>query len=208
MKLMALQPQSRWTQPQQGWGAGAAVDAATIDAGLRAYMLRVYNWMASGLALTGIVAYLVAHTPAVAGAVLHRGPHAARPRDGSDHLGWVAMLAPLAFVLVLSFGINKMSKTTVQALFWAFAATMGASMANIFVVYTGASIASTFFITSAMFASMSLIGYTTNKDLSKMGSIMMMGLIGIILASLVNIFLARRPWPSPSRSSAWWCSAA
>jgi FtsH-binding integral membrane protein len=100
------------------------------------------------------------------------------------------MLAPLAFVLVLSFGINKMSKTTVQALFWAFAAVMGASMANIFVVYTGASIASTFFITSAMFASMSLIGYTTNKDLSKMGSIMMMGLIGIILASLVNIFLA------------------
>jgi FtsH-binding integral membrane protein len=190
MKLMALQPQSRWTQPQQGWGAGAAVDAATIDAGLRAYMLRVYNWMASGLALTGIVAYLVAHTPAVAELfyTVVRTPRGLA--TAPTILGWVAMLAPLAFVLVLSFGINKMSKTTVQALFWAFAATMGASMANIFVVYTGASIASTFFITSAMFASMSLIGYTTNKDLSKMGSIMMMGLIGIILASLVNIFLA------------------
>ena len=188
---MALQPQSRWTQPQQGWGtgSGAAVDAATIDAGLRAYMLRVYNWMASGLALTGIVAYLIAHNPAVAELfyTVVRTPRGLA--TAPTILGWIAMLAPLGFILALSFGVNRMSKSTVQALFWAFAAVMGASMANIFVVYPGASIASTFFITAAMFASMSLIGYTTNRDLSKMGSIMLMGLIGIIIAGVVNIFL-------------------
>jgi hypothetical protein len=187
---MALQPQSRWTQPQQGWGAGAAVDAATIDAGLRAYMLRVYNWMASGLALTGIVSYLIAHNPAVAELfyTVVRTPRGFA--TAPTILGWVAMLAPLAFVLVLSFGLNRMSKTTVQALFWTFCAVMGASMANIFVIYTKSSIASTFFVCAAMFASMSLIGYTTKRDLTKMGSILLMGLIGIILASLVNIFLA------------------
>ncbi|WP_207537339.1 Bax inhibitor-1/YccA family protein [Sabulicella rubraurantiaca] len=189
---MAFQPESRWSNPlgatQQGWGRGAAVDAATIDAGLRAYMLRVYNWMASGLLLTGIVAYLIAHT----GLSELFYSVVRTPRGlatAPTLLGYAAIFAPLVFVLVLSFGINRMSRTTVQALFWTFCAVMGASMANIFVVYTKTSIASTFFITAAMFASMSLIGYTTGRDLSKMGSIMLMGLIGIILASVVNIFL-------------------
>lgn len=190
---MALQPESRWTQPlggQSGWGRTASVDAAAIDAGLRAYMLRVYNWMASGLLLTAIVAYAVASIPAVSELffTVVRTPRGLA--TAPTILGYVAMFAPLAFILALSFGINRMSKTTVQALFWTFCGVMGASMANIFVIYTGASIASTFFITSATFASMSLIGYTTKRDLTKMGSFMLMGLIGIILASLVNIFLA------------------
>lgn len=187
---MALQPESRWTQPAQGWGRTAGADAAAIDAGLRTYMLRVYNWMASGLLLTGIVAYLIAHTPAISELfyTVVRTPRG--PAPAPTILGYVAIFAPLAFVLALSFGVNRMSKSTVQALFWAFAAVMGASMANIFVIYTSSSIASTFFVCSAMFASMSLIGYTTQRDLTKMGSIMMMGLIGIILASVVNIFLA------------------
>ncbi|MBS7789541.1 Bax inhibitor-1/YccA family protein [Roseococcus sp. SDR] len=189
---MALQPESRWTQPlggQQGWGRTAGVDAAAIDAGLRAYMLRVYNWMASGLLVTAIVAYLVANTGlSELFFTVVRTPRGLA--TAPTILGYVAMFAPLAFILVLSFGINRMSKTTAQALFWAFCGVMGASMANIFVIYTGASIASTFFITSATFASMSLIGYTTKRDLTKMGSFMLMGLIGIILASLVNIFLA------------------
>jgi len=187
---MALQPESRWTQPVQGWGRTAGVDAAAIDVGLRAYMLRVYNWMASGLLLTAIVAYAVASIPAVSELffTVVRTPRGLA--TAPTILGYVAMFAPLAFILALSFGINRMSKATVQALFWTFCGVMGASMANIFVIYTGASIASTFFITSATFASMSLIGYTTKRDLTKMGSFMLMGLIGIILASLVNIFMA------------------
>jgi hypothetical protein len=187
---MATQPESRWTQPLAGWGRSAAVDQAAIDEGLRGYMLRVYNWMASGLLLTGIVAFLIAHNPAVAELFYTTVRTPRGLATAPTILGWVAMFAPLAFILVLSFGINRMSKTTAQALFWVFAAVMGASMSNIFIIYTKSSIASTFFITAAMFASMSLIGYTTKRDLTKMGSFMLMGLIGIILASLVNIFLA------------------
>ena len=187
---MALQPESRWTQPTQGWGRTAGVDAAALDAGLRAYMLRVYNWMASGLLVTAIMAYAVASIPAVSELffTVVRTPRGLA--TAPTILGYVAMFAPLAFILALSFGINRMSKSTVQALFWTFCGVMGVSMANIFVIYTGASIASTFFITSATFASMSLIGYTTKRDLTKLGSFMLMGLIGIILASVVNIFLA------------------
>lgn len=176
---------SAWTQP---FGRSTAVDAAQLDAGLRAYMLRVYNWMASGLLLTGIVAYVIANT----GASELFYQVVRTPRGLSTVptiLGWVAMFAPLAFILVLSFGINRMSKTTAQALFWAFAAVMGASLSNIFAIYTGASIASTFFVTAAMFGGVSLYGYTTKADLTRMGSFMMMGLIGIIIAGLVNLFL-------------------
>jgi len=173
-----------------GWGrATTGVDAATLDAGLRAYMLRVYNWMASGLLLTAIVAYVVSSVPAVAELfyTVVRTPrgYATAPTI----LGYIAMFSPLAFVLVLSFGINKLSRPAVQALFWAFCATMGASMANIFVVYTGASVASTFLVTAGMYAATSLYGYTTKADLTKMGSFMMMGLIGIIIASVVNMFI-------------------
>ncbi|MFC0409005.1 Bax inhibitor-1/YccA family protein [Roseomonas elaeocarpi] len=189
---MALRPDNRfptggsvWTQPQ----GRAGTDAAVLDAGLRAYMLRVYNWMASGLALTAIVAYVIANT-SVAQAFWTVG----RTRAGylvtqPTLLGWAAIFAPLAFVLVLSFGVNRMQKSTVQALFWAFAAAMGASMANLFVVYTQTSIASTFLVTAGMFAAVSLYGYTTKTDLTRMGSFMMMGLFGIIIAGLVNMFV-------------------
>ncbi len=176
---------SAWTQP---FGRSAAVDAAQLDAGLRAYMLRVYNWMASGLLLTGIVAYLIAST----GAAELFYQVVRTPRGLATVptiLGWIAMFAPLAFILVLSFGINRMSKTGAQALFWVFCAVMGASLSNIFAIYTHASIASTFFITAATYAAVSLYGYTTKADLTRMGSFMVMGLIGIILAGLVNMFL-------------------
>jgi hypothetical protein len=187
---MAFQPDNRYATGAPGWGRTATADAAAVDAGLRAYMLRVYNWMASGLALTGIVALAIASSPEIQAMFWQVGRNAAGARViAPTLLGWAAMLSPLAFVLVLSFGINRLSKTAVQALFWLFAAAMGASLSNIFLRYTGTSIASTFFITAGMFAAVSLYGYTTKADLSKMGSIMMMGLIGIIIAGVVNIFL-------------------
>lgn len=148
-----------------------------IDQGLRSYMLKVYNYMASGLALTGIVAMMTASSETML-QVIYGTP-----------LQWVVMLAPFGFILFLSFGIHKMSAATAQGIFWAFAAVMGLSMASIFLVYTGASIARVFFITASMFAGMSLYGYTTKKDLSGWGSFLFMGLIGIIIAMIVNIFL-------------------
>jgi FtsH-binding integral membrane protein len=154
-----------------------AAQQALIDEGLRAYMLRVYNYMASGLLLTGIVAYFVANTPAVRDVIF------------GTPLKWVVMLAPLAFVLVLSFGIQKMKFATAQLVYWVYAAVMGASLASILLVFTGASVARVFFITAATFGAMSLYGYTTKADLSKFGAFLFMGLIGIILASLVNIFI-------------------
>ncbi|WP_426956667.1 Bax inhibitor-1/YccA family protein [Muricoccus radiodurans] len=177
--------QSAWTQPL----GRAATDAATLDAGLRAYMLRVYNWMASGLALTAITAYLIANTPGIREMFFTIG-RSARGNIVTQPtiLGFAAIFAPLVFVLVLSFGINRLSKTSAQALFWAFCVAMGASMANIFVVYVGASVASTFFVTAGMFAAVSIYGYTTKADLTRMGGFLMMGLIGIIIAGLVNMF--------------------
>ena len=157
---------------------GAATEAgAAIDAGLRAYMLKVYNYMASGLALTGIVAFATAGSEAMMQTIF------------GTPLQWVVMLAPLGFVMALSFGINKMSLPTVQGLFWAFAAVMGLSLASIFIIYTGASISRVFFITAGTFAGMSIYGYSTKRDLTAMGSFLIMGLIGIIIASVVNIFM-------------------
>ena len=157
---------------------GAATQAgAAIDAGLRAYMLKVYNYMASGLALTGIVAFATAGSETMMQTIF------------GTPLQWVVMLAPLGFVMALSFGINKMSLPTVQGLFWAFAAVMGLSLASIFIIYTGASISRVFFITAGTFAGMSIYGYTTKRDLTAMGSFLIMGLIGIIIASVVNIFM-------------------
>jgi len=169
-------------------GARTAQTEAVLDAGLRAYMLRVYNWMASGLALTGIVAYAIANTsvinafyPVVMTAHgLHRAPSA---------LAWIAILSPLAFVMVLSYGVNKMKTSTVQALYWAFCVAMGASLTSIFLQYTGESIVRTFFIAAGTFGAMSLYGYTTKRDMTRFGSFLMMGLIGVILASIVNMFL-------------------
>ena len=187
---MAIRPDYRSTIGAPGWGRAATADAAAIDAGLRAHMLRVYNWMASGLLLTGIVAYLIASVPELQALFWQVG------RDAAGHravvptvLGWAAILSPLAFVLVLSFGINRLSTGTAQGLFWLFAAVMGISLSNIFLVYTGASVARVFFITAAMFAAVSLYGYTTKTDLTRMGGFMMMGLFGIIIAGLVNMFI-------------------
>ncbi len=157
---------------------GRGAEQALVDEGLRAHMLRVYNYMASGLALTGIVAYLVATTPSLAQAIF-----------GSP-LQWVVMLAPIGFVLFLSARIHRMTFSTAQLTFWVFAGVMGLSMASIFLVFTGASVARVFFITGGTFAAMSLYGYTTKTDLSRFGSFLIMGLIGVVIASIVNIFLA------------------
>jgi len=167
----------------------SATTAAVLDAGLRAYMLRVYNWMSSGLLLTGIVAYAIAHTGAMDAFYPLVQTMSGRMMRQPTALAYIAMFAPLGFVLVLSFGVNRLSTTTVQALFWLFCGAMGASLTSIFVVYTGESIVRVFFITAATFAATSLYGYTTKSDLTKMGSFMMMVLFGIIIASLVNIFM-------------------
>ena len=181
---MAYTPDFR-TYPGAG---GAASSAAAMDAGLRSYMLRVYNWMSSGLLLTGIVAYAVANTSLYdVFYPLVQTPGGAMHVPGA--LAYVSMFAPLAFVMVLSFGVNKLSATAAKAIFWLFAAAMGASMMSIFKIYTGESIVRVFFITAGTFAAMSIWGYVTRTDLSKMGSFLIMGLIGIVLAGLVNMFI-------------------
>ncbi len=151
--------------------------AAHMDVGLRKYMMRVYNYMASGVALTGAVAAGVASSETLMQAIF------------GTPLFWVVALAPIGFVLFLSARINHIKASTAQMLFWVYAALVGASIASIFVVYTGESIARVFFISAASFAGLSLWGYTTKKDLSGMGSFLIMGLFGIIIAGLVNIFL-------------------
>jgi len=166
------------TPTQSGWGAQTAQQSGVIfDEGLRQHMLRVYNYMGLGLVVTGLVAYIVGTTPALYVPIF------------SSPLKWVVMLAPLAFVLVFSFKIQTMSAATAQFAFWAFCAVMGLSLASVFLVFTGASIANTFFIAAAMFGATSLYGYTTKRDLTKMGSLLMMGLIGVVIASVVNIFI-------------------
>ncbi len=151
--------------------------AAEIDVGLREYMLRVYNYMASGLALTGAVAYGMTLSETAMQLVF------------GTPLFWVVALAPLGFVFYLSSRMDRIQAGTAQTLFWIFSALMGMSLASIFIVYTGTSIARVFFITAGTFAGMSLYGYTTKRDLTGWGSFLFMGLIGIIIASLVNLFL-------------------
>jgi FtsH-binding integral membrane protein len=174
-----------------------ASSAAVIDQGLRSYMLKVYNYMGVGLAVTGLVAYFAnqaATTADSTNAVAQMANGALLTSFGAaiytSPLMWLIALAPLAFVLALSFGINRMSSSTAQLVFWAFAAVMGLSLSSIFLVYTGTSIAKVFFISAAMFGAMSLYGYTTKRDLTGFGSFLFMGLIGIIIASVVNIFVA------------------
>lgn len=163
-------------QNRFGYGAQAQ-SAALFDEGLRKHMLRVYNYMGLGLVITGIVAFVVSQTPALYVPIFQ------------TPLKWVVMLAPLAFVFFFSFRIHAMSAATAQMAFWAFAAVMGLSLASVFLVFTGTSIARTFFITATMFGAMSLYGYTTRRDLAQFGSFLVMGLIGVIIASIVNIFL-------------------
>jgi FtsH-binding integral membrane protein len=159
-----------------GYANPQAAGRYDVDAGLRQHMLRVYNYMTGGLAVTGIVAYVAAASGFYA-------------RIAHTPLLWVVMFAPLVVVLFMSFRLQQMSLGAVQAAFWGYAALMGLSMAGIFLVFTGTSIALTFFVSAAMFLAMSLWGYTTKRDLSGMGSFMMMGLFGIIIASVVNLFM-------------------
>ena len=154
------------------------VDRTVIDEGLREYMLRVYNYMASGLALTGAIAYAVAQNETLL-QVIYGTP-----------LMWVVFLAPIGLVLLLSARLHKMSVAAVQGTFWVFAILMGVSLASIFLVYDLPSIARVFFITAGTFGAMSLYGYTTERDLTRWGSFLFMGLIGIIIASVVNMFMA------------------
>jgi hypothetical protein len=159
-----------------------ARDTAVYDAGLRSYMLGIYNYMASGVLLTGIVALLVYNTPSLFAVFFNE---IGRPTI----LGWAAMLSPLGIILAMNFGINRMGEATLKALFWGFAAVMGVSMSTIFARYTGASIAQTFFVTAASFAGLSLYGYTTKRDLSAFGRFLVMGVIGILIAMIANIFI-------------------
>ncbi len=170
---------------RSAWTRGQA-DVAQIDVGLRQYMLRVYNYMASGLALTGLTAALVANTPALWDLFFQVGPVG---RAAPTMLGWIAIIAPIGLVLALSFGIAKMRASTAQGLFWLYAGLMGISLSSIFMVYTGTSITRVFFITAASFTGLSLYGYTTKRNLSAFGSFLIMGLWGLIIASVVNIFL-------------------
>lgn len=159
--------------------SGASADAG-FDAGLRAHMLSVYNYMASGVMLTGIVAMLFARGgDASLAAQIFMAPGV---------LKYVVMFAPLGLVLWLSFGINRLSEGAAKGIFWAYAALMGASLSTIFLLYTGSSIAQTFFATAAGFGALSLYGYTTKKDLSGLGKFLLMGLVGLIVASIGNIF--------------------
>jgi uncharacterized protein len=167
---------------------GYRADQVAIDAGLRAYMIRVYNYMAAGVALTGLVAWLTfsaAVTQTGAGLELTAFGHAVF----QSPLMWVLVLAPLGLVFAISFGINRLAPGTALMLFFVYAGLLGMSLASIFLIYTGTSITRVFFISAAMFGALSLWGYTTKRDLSAMGSFMFMGLIGIIVASLVNMFL-------------------
>jgi FtsH-binding integral membrane protein len=170
-------------QLQDGYARSDTVvrTGARVDEGLRAYMLRVYNYMSAGVLLTGVVAYFTAQAattnPAVAQA-LYASP-----------LKWVVMFAPLAFVFYLSFRVYKMSPAAAQIAFWLFAGVMGISLSSIFLVFTGASIAQVFFVTAAAFAALSVYGYTTKKDLTGWGSFLIMGVVGIILAAILNLFL-------------------
>jgi uncharacterized protein len=156
--------------------AGAATQE--IDQGLRTYMLSVYNYMGSALALSGVVAFLVATNQTLQQVIFGTG------------LMWLFVLAPIGLVFFLSARIAKMKSSTAQMVFWVFAGMMGISLSSILLQYTGASVARVFFITAGTFGAMSLYGYTTKKDLTKLGSLMMMGLIGIIIASVVNMFMA------------------
>ncbi|MEM6857258.1 MAG: Bax inhibitor-1/YccA family protein [Pseudomonadota bacterium] len=163
--------QSYGSVPRAGGEVGVA-----YDEGLRSYMLSIYNYMCSAVLLTGIVALVTAEsglTLAIAGTPLM----------------WVVMLSPLAFVLVMSFGLNKLSKGMLNVLFWSYATVMGVSLSTIFLVFTNESIALTFFATAGAFAGLSLFGYTTKKDLSGFGTFLIMGVVGLIIASVLNIFL-------------------
>ncbi len=175
---------SNWNNPQQRQTESAAaartagMSANAVDEGLRLHMLKVYNYMTSAVLLTGVVAMMFAQTEFAQNLMVN-----------PSIVSWLIILAPLAAVMAMSFGLNRMSVSTLQAVFWGFAVLMGLSMARIFMMFSGESIAQTFFATAASFAGLSLWGYTTKRDLSGFGSFLVMGLVGLIVASVINIFL-------------------
>ena len=170
-------PRTRSADPAISVG----VPRAARDAGLRSYMLSIYNYMASGVLLTGIIALLFA--PYAQDTLISQSGR------GLSGLGWIVTLAPLGFVMAMSFGVNRMQSSTLKLLFWGFAAIMGLSMSTIFIAYTGVSIAQTFFAVTAAFLGLSLYGYTTKRDLSGMGTFLIMGVVGLIVAMVINMFL-------------------
>ena len=159
------------------WRSTATAQELSLDLGLRNYMVRVYGYMALGLGLTGLVAFFAASSPALMMAIF------------TTPLKWVVMFAPFGMVLLLSARIGSMPFSTAQMLFWGYAGLMGLSLSSIFLVFTGESIARLFFISASVFGAMSLYGYTTRKDLTAFGSFLLMGVVGIVIASLVNLFL-------------------
>jgi FtsH-binding integral membrane protein len=174
---------ANWNDPQPGMGFGASpsLDGRTagqagFDMGLRRHMLSIYNYMASGVLLSGIVAMLFASSGMAAQMIY-------------SPLRWVVMLAPLGFVFAMNFGVNRMKTSTLQMLYWGFCTVMGLSLSTIFLVFTASSIATTFFATAAAFAGLSLYGYTTKKDLSGFGTFLIMGVVGILIAMLINMFV-------------------
>jgi FtsH-binding integral membrane protein len=174
---------ANWQDPRPTGVSAATVSVprAARDAGLRSYMLSVYNYMASGVLLTGIVALLFA--PYAREVILSASGR------GMSPLGWIITLSPLAFVFAMSFGVNRMKTGTLQILFWGFATVMGLSMSTLFLAYTGVSIAQTFFATAAAYVGLSLYGYTTKRDLSGIGTFLIMGVVGLLVAMLINLFL-------------------
>lgn len=167
------------------YGPGRTTSQVTFDAGLRTHMIGVYNYLMMGLALSGIVAYAVANT--AFGSLFYAGPRQLTA------LGWMALLAPLGLILVASFGANRLTPATIQGIYWATTGLQGIGLAALLQSYTGESVTRVFFITAAAFGSLSLWGYTTEKRLSGWGSFLLMGLVGLILASLINLFLASSP---------------
>lgn len=173
----------------QGGVARGAASAAAIDEGLRAYMLKVYNYMAIGLVMTGVVAFAVINVPAISSIFFATVQTSYGLAVQLTMFGWVALFAPLLFVWVFASRLHSMNPNTAQTLFWVYAGMMGLSIAPIVAVYTSMSVAKVFFMTAGTFGAMSLYGYTTKRDLTKWGSFLMMGLIGVIIAMVVNIFL-------------------
>ncbi|KQT31233.1 hypothetical protein ASG29_14780 [Sphingomonas sp. Leaf412] len=175
---------ANWSDPRPsaapfGSQAAGARDTAS-DAGLRSYMLSVYNYMTSGVLLTGIVALAFAYS-GYAAAVFQ------------TPLKWLIVLAPLAFVFAMSFGQGKFSTSTLRMMFWGFATAMGLSLSTIFLVYSPLAIAQAFFATAAGFAALSLYGYTTKRDLSAFGTFLIVGVVGLIVASIINMFVQSGP---------------
>ena len=175
---------ANWSDPRPNAAAfqAAGTGTDTYDAGLRAYMLSVYNYMASAVLLTGIVA--LGFFASGAAVTVFEGP---------GILKWIITLAPLGFVFGMSFGQSRMSAGTLQAMFWGFAVAMGLSLSTIFIRYDGLAIAQAFFATAASFGALSLYGYTTKRDLSAIGTFLIMGLVGLIVASVLNLFLQSGP---------------